>query len=380
MTTLSLTPYTPNLDDPRIHRRLKSVLTWCDCLRGQKRPKSINSAILRKVFGNTSQPFGRWLRSNLLMQVGSYQAGKHSYSYFLNESGYEKLCALVGVEVSSAPDAAAELYGPIIRAEIAPEYSDSGTRRYHPVQNLRREDRKISFAGWWDYDIDACAPTLLFQYVAQGRGEGWGEKWLPTIRRLVYEKDAMRHYVQLLTGLESKVVKKLINALFFKAILSPHHASTLFQTLNCSVELLLRLKMDPIIKSLRREVKYMWQLAQNKYSAELTRILIQTGRVPNVVKNKAKLRSAIYRMLERQVIDAMEAALPCLEAGCVLMHDGFMLHKRVDIRLLETAVLDRTGYRIKLKETCFAPGIADDAPGSLEEAIDKQEDKEVTAL
>jgi hypothetical protein len=74
--------------------------------------------------------------------------GKRSYSYVLNESGYEKLCAMAGIETRSSVEVAVERYSSILSGEVLPEYNDNGTRRYHPIQNLPREDRRVAFAGW----------------------------------------------------------------------------------------------------------------------------------------------------------------------------------------------------------------------------------------
>lgn len=62
---------------------------------------------------------------------------------------------------------AMELYGPIILGEVTPVYTDKGGRRYHPIQNVRRDDKKVIFSGCWDYDIESCAATLVHQYARQ---------------------------------------------------------------------------------------------------------------------------------------------------------------------------------------------------------------------
>jgi len=357
--------YKPNLNDPRLKSRVKIVLAWCDKFLLSKRPIPVNHESLREVFSNTSRNPGQWLYSNLLFQTGTYVVGKKCYQYSLNQDGYRKIHDLFGIEMRCPHDVASEKFSDYVSGAEPIPYRDSGDRRYHAVQNLKRDLRTKVFSKWWDYDIDACAPTLLYQYVSEGRGDGWGEKWLPTIRRLAFEKDTMRKHVQELIGLEEKKVKRVLNAIFFKAVVAPHSASTVFRDLGQSEELLYRLKNDAAVKTLRREVRFMWELAHNRYSVDHASMVDIWKKIRTPPASRSKQRNAIYRMLERQVINAMEEILPASLLGCVLMHDGFMLKDRVDVRKLETVVRQRTGYSITLKETCLSQAGAEDEPDPL---------------
>jgi hypothetical protein len=367
---LLLNPYIPNLGDPKIKRRVSAVLEWCGSLLNDKRPRPIHNSVLTKVFANHQRNPGRWLYSNLLQQVANYAVGKRSYSYVLNVDGYLKLHKLVGLEVRGAAEVAKEMYADIVSGVKPLDYVDRGDRRYHAVQNLKRHVRSEVFAGWWDYDIEACAPTLLYQYVCHEKDAEWGAKWLPTIRRLVHEKDEVRQYVGVLTGLDEKQTKRLLNALVFKAVLAPHSACSTFQILRQDVELLYRVKSDPYIRALRREVRHLWELVATRHLVEQNRRLLWEGRTAAALKSTASLRMAIYRKLERQVIDAIEVALPDARLGCVLMHDGFMLKERVSSAVLEHEVLKQTGFAVKIKEAFIGKCVIDDEPDPLGDISD----------
>jgi hypothetical protein len=349
-TQLVLTQYKPNLNDPRVKKRVQQALAWCESLELERRPKSIHHGKLREIFGNTGRNPGRWLLTKLLRQVGGYARGQFSFSYVLNVEGYERVHAMCGTERRSASEIVAEKYAGIISGTETVEYVDHGDRRYHPIQNLKREVRANHFDGWWDYDIEACAPTLIYQYVSVGQEEGWGTKWLPTVRRLVHDKSGMRTHVKELTNLDDGTVKRLINGLFFQMVLSPNSACLAFQLLGQNVELLYRLRSDPLIKAIRREVRFMWNVAASRYALEVARASIKEWRPRSISEKKPKLRSLIYRKLERQVMEAMETVLPDSRKGCILMHDGFLIKDRADVEVLERTVLERTGYRIRLKE------------------------------
>jgi hypothetical protein len=57
----------------------------------------------------------------------------------------------------------------------------------------------------------------------------------------------------------------------------------------------------------------------------------------------------LYLSLERMVMDAMAAQFP-VDLSVVLIHDGFMSKQRLDVALLEKAVLNKTGFVIRLSE------------------------------
>lgn len=354
MTTLSLNSYKPNLNDPRVRQRVQAVLQWCRPMLGQKRAKPINSATLRKIFGNTSQPFGRWLRSNLLMQVGGYEVGKASYSYYLNEAGYEKVCALVAVSSQTSVEVAAELFGPIISGDIVPEYRDSGTRRYHPIQNVRREDRKKAFAGrgWFDYDIDACAATLVYQYAAKHFKRTYLDATspFPAVARLISEKTETRYLVMALCGISLEAAKELLQSIFFRAPLTPHSRCSIYRLLGEDRVRLERLKQNSFIKELVVDLRKMWRYATLADQHERATLLISEGRYFPQTRATSAHRYAIYLRLERKVMDAIHSWFGSEQFPGILMHDGFLSKLDVETRDLALYVEQKTGYQIKLKK------------------------------
>ncbi|MGF6180069.1 hypothetical protein ABIB42_001069 [Massilia sp. UYP32] len=354
MTTLALSSYKPNVDDPRVQQRLQTVLQWCKPMIGQKRAKSISSTTLRMTFGNTSQPFGRWLRSNLLIQVGGYEVGKSSYSYYLNEAGYKKLCTFVGVSPQTSVEIAVELFGSIISGEVAPEYRDSGTRRYHPIQNLRREDRKEAFSGggWFDYDIDACAATLVYQYAARHFKRTYpGAAFpFPAVERLISKKIETRHLVMILCGISLEKAKELLQSIFFMAPLTPHSRCSIYRLLGEDRISFEKLKQDSFVKALVADLRKMWRYAILADQHERATLLISEGRYAPQSRATSAHRHAIYLRLERTVMDAIHEWFGSEYFPGILMHDGFLSRLDVPTCGLELFVEQATGYQIKLKK------------------------------
>ncbi|MBH2072180.1 MAG: hypothetical protein I8H90_25025 [Burkholderiales bacterium] len=338
---LKINKYKPNLNDPRTVRRIKAVLDWCDEMRLYKHARSISQSNLRKVFGNTSQGLGRWTYSNLLIQQGTYIPALRSFSYMLRQDGYEKLHALIGVRPATNIEIARRKFGLVVDGFQATTYSDEGGRRYAAVQNLPRLLRQELFGGWWDYDIEASAPTLVFQYATYKCHSV--SSVLPHVAKLIHEKTWVRTHVASITGLGEQDVKKVVNALFFDAPLVPHSATAIYRLVDCDELVLSTLKVDPFIMALKAEVKQMWIWACERYRN--TEIGVKCA---NRSLKNSKLRNAIYIMLERCVIDALDE----VHGNCpsVLMHDGFMLRQRTDVAELARVVKRKTGLNVQFKE------------------------------
>lgn len=352
---LRLTSYQPNFDDPRVKKRVLAVLAWCDGMRLSKQARNVHHDELMTVFGNTSRGLGQWLYSNLLSQSGNYQPGVMSYKYRLKSSGYQKLHEKLRISLPTELEIVERQFGSLISGEARPGYSDHGDRRYHPVQNIKRETRKKAFAGWWDYDIEACASTLLHQYAVQHhrftyKGESPAEPF-PAVARLVNDKVSTRQHIVELLGVDLQKAKELLTAILFRANLAPSHKATVFLSLGGDLLLFRRLLDDEFIKQLRADVKSMWLFVRLHHLRDRAMSLMNGHEVSRVPDKASKYRMAVYLSLERTVMDVLLQELEKSGMPVILMHDGFMSKKSVSTADLESAVLNKTGFRIKLSES-----------------------------
>jgi hypothetical protein len=81
---------------------------------------------------------------------------------------------------------------------------------------------------------------------------------------------------------------------------------------------------------------------------------------PKEASKSSQKRMKLYLSLERIVMDAMAAQFP-VDLPVVLIHDGFMSKHRLDVAVLEKAVLDKTGFAIRLSEMqLVGTGLVDD--------------------
>jgi|GEM_PF-2065977 len=372
-TTLKRITYKPNFKHATFIDRAERALRWCDEMRLFKRDKQAHRNVLFDVFGNTSRQPGRWLRHKLLHQMGGFKPGSHSYSYRLNLEGYQEVYALLKKQPPSEIAIVMDRFGDLINGAVEIKYDDKGNRRYHPIQNIKREIRKQAFADWWDYDIEACAATLVHQYAVKHyrhiKGGDSTVEPFPTVARIIHDKAAVREHIAALTGLDAKAAKDLIQMLLFRAVFAPHHRSRAFQMLRGDESIYYRFVNDPFVAAFRHEVKSVWHWARQHYRYERARRFLQGETLASLPGRDSKVRMEIYLSLERRVIDAMLNGLRDQGAPVFLMHDGFMTKRRVVVAALERTVLSQTGFAIKLKEEQLCEGLEDEG-SDLEEVME----------
>ena len=376
---MKISSYQPNFSDPRVRARTAQVLTWCDELRRFKNGRSFHHGDLTKVFGNRSQiGLSRWLYANLLHQTGSYQRGERSFSYKLNEDGYAKVHALLGTCPVSEAASAERKFRDLISGANPPQYKDRGNRRYHPIQNLRRDIRRELFADWWDYDIEACAATLIHQFVISSKWyEPRSENDFPALTRLIHFKQSVRHEIGELTGLDAQKVKELLSAVFFRGNPAPSYKAGIFRILGSDIEKHARFLKNPFVRQLRQDVRRLWSKAILFDRIERGKATLFDGvkslKRPSRV---SKLRMSIYLSLERRVIQVLEDEIARQKVQLILMHDGFMARQRLSVDDLERAVKDKTGYSIRLSEVRLGASQELDEEADLDRVM-REDDGEV---
>ena len=353
--SLTLSKYVLKPEQPRVKARIEGVLQFCKPYLLLRKPTPISSAALTKAFGNQNSPQAERLRAMLLVQSGTYQAGVKSYSYTLKRDGFAKLSALIGVPMESDVEMARELYSGIVVGSEVPEYTEptKGARRYHAVQNLPKTLRAELFKGWFDYDIEAAAPTLVYQLACSVY-----RKWnlakadvpYPSVKRLVDDRTAVRQHIADVTGLDFNTAKGIVVALFFGAKLVPHEKQAIFRLVRNDREVMERLKADPFVRAFRRDISAMWAMLLMDENARNGVQGFRTGVIVPKPETKSKQKMAMYLRLERQVIDVVEAELRRDGAVPVLIHDGFMVRGKIDKLRIESAIQAKTGFVIRLAE------------------------------
>lgn len=325
--------YIPNLQDKRVQKRVALVLAWCDLNLYEKEPTRFNAIKhLAPIFGQQQNPLSKWLRHRLLLQSGRYKIGKSNYKYMLRKGSIANIRAMMGeaaIEFSDSQKYESQFANEL--ASLSFTYADKSSRLWHPLQNMRRDDKSEFWAKHlpFDYDISACAPNLLTQTASM---VGLDEAKLARVQKYLDEKSDFRKHVQQLTGLTSKQSKGVINSLFNGARLIPHRTCSTFEMLGYDRDALAQLKNDPQVQEMLAIIKEIWSM------------------LSSIVGDSKGSQWKIYFALERDVVDVVHEYLRERDNAFFSEHDGWRCAKMVDTAALSSLVLARTGYDIQFEK------------------------------
>jgi hypothetical protein len=225
-------------------------------------------------------------------------------------------------------------------------YERKSNRQWHPLQNVRSEFRVpiLAEAGLThQYDIQCCAPTLIYQYALR-----LGQIPLTYIPNYIANRTIVRATIAAETGLDIKAIKTIINSLFSGARLGLgddfavshliHHDPVAFEVL----------KNNDYIQQLRSEIRLVWQtIRPHLESRTITDCLGRTRRLPISSRQKWQL----YFELESQVMTSAERYLRESGNQCFLEHDGWSCRQHISIDDLCHQVYQDTGFSIDIDST-----------------------------
>jgi hypothetical protein len=361
-----------NLNDPEVYAQIREMLDWAYWNLKVDRPTEFHSRELSAIFRATK--ISGWLRANLLVQVGTYAVGEHSYSYLLREQGWDKLSAHLNgptweetnallrpeariVVVGDLEEVARLDYQP---AEFLPrthlekglsldfEYGEKSHRLWNKLQNINADDKPLYWKGVfpWDYDIVNSAPTTLFQLASRNGGSG---SLLAPIRHYLDNRDEYLRFVQASCRVGRKTAKKFFTSVFNGAVLSTSYRQSTLGTLGGNVAGVERLQQSVAIRALISSIRY------------------QNSHVHRVFRDDPWL---VYFQHERANLDIMREHLDSVGTRYFLEHDGVRSADPVDHGFLVAEIRRRTGleYEMKVKHHVFVddlPVIIDSAPAQV---------------
>lgn len=347
---LTLTAYQPNLKDTRVQRRIVNVLDWCSVHLSTASPEPLHHDRLRAVFGAPGNALTDFLRANLLIQVGTYVVGKQSLSYLLNHRGFDKLQRASQHTVSINAAVSPEVYYPELPT-LTFTYKLQSDRYWHPLQNIKREHKPKFWRDYlpFNYDIEACAPTVLFQCARQA---GLPAVLLDTLQGFLDDRSGFRCHVSAVTGMSLADSKQLINSLFNGARLSANFRCSAFRRMNYDAPAMRRLQADLQVRSLMRDIKNVWdrlELVERDRQRPTAMEFFEGKAKPFEKKLKApRQKWGYYFARERQILDAITDELRRDGTKHFTEHDGFRTDREINVARIEAVVLRDTGFKIKL--------------------------------
>lgn len=211
------------------------------------------------------------------------------------------------------------------------------------LQSAARPIRDAALNGLFDYDIRTCHASILAGLASLNE---WPCSRLP---KYVDDPDSFHESVASRCGLTAQQVKNCVRMVLYGASIdtnNPEHAIPD----EIGLELLPVLRADDGFRLLEREVKTLGKRAVKQATTAAGRIVNVLGlECPPHKQRPAEKLSHVLTGYEVRVLLAIVRSYH--EDVAVLVHDGFVARKRIDVKELEAIAHDATeGLRLRFKE------------------------------
>ena len=368
-----MTIYTPNIKDPRVLKRIKHAYGYARGVFSETKEQQKSIQALSKQFGQMQDSLAQFLYSTLLTCTDHYynESAGISKKYILNADGAAKIREILKgnpVVVFTVnelkllpPNPSARCIDEIVvnsfiereygdeLARLDFKYVDKSNRYWHELQNVRSLFRGKILAKHglkYNYDICACAPTLLMQHAQQQNGLCFTE-----IEDFIDNRSAYRQYITDECELtpeygydiepkdKNKTAKTIINSLFCGARLGLNAGYQLSRLLDYDAARILAAK--ELTVDLRKDIKNMW----DEITPTMSRKRSPKGRLIAIQSSDKWIR---YFQIEREVINAVRVYLDKTDNKYFLEHDGWSCEKIINEEELLAFIYKMTGYKVSV--------------------------------
>jgi hypothetical protein len=336
--------YTPNFNDPRVKKKIKRALGFCCSSLSYDKPRAWARVELDKWLGHQHRDLGRWLRKTLLVEESARwnkDLGECK-KWLLREEGVNHLCEnyndylitklpianKVPVSTQIAIDWAEEHYGKEIKTGDF-EYKEKSNRFWNDLQRIPSEIRKPLFSkhGYeYEYDIQACAPTLISQLA---RKEGMTRP-TPVLDEFLADRQKYRLALAERLGCSERQSKEILNAIFAGAKLGP--GNSIAKILNENRHQLSLLRDNLWFTSLRKDIKKCWDAIKSSEKS---------------LRLSSRDKWMIYFSLEKSVMSVVRRELGKQGNRHFLEHDGWRCESYIDPYSLRLSVRKHTGFDVQ---------------------------------
>jgi hypothetical protein len=337
--------YTPNFRDPRIKKKVKRALGFCCSSLSVDKPRAWARVELDRWFGTQNHNFSKWLRSQLLRE-DSKRYNKDTgecKKWLLREEGVDYLCEIYNdylitklpsvAQVSKRREIALDWAEEQYKEQLATglfQYQEKSNRLWNDIQRIPSAIRKPLFAkhGYeYEYDIQACAPTLITQLA---RNQGLTRP-TPVLDLFLADRQHYRTALAERIGCTPRQSKEILNAIFAGAKLGP--GNSIATILNNNRHQLSLLRDNQWFCDLRKDIKKCWDSIK---TAEKS------------VRLSSRDKWMIYFGLEKSVMSVIRRELIKEGNRHFLEHDGWRCESWCDPDRLRRSVKSKTGYDIQI--------------------------------
>lgn len=343
------------------------------------RPWEISANNLRKELGHHTTRKYKRLRPLLQVADPSYDSnGSKCKGYVLSELRRRKfraeLMSYEGIKPAS-PFGYSEKQGRAFDYELTRQrallkwqeqletgefqYQLKSHRLWHGAQTLPDREKHghlrsrlfAEFGYLYNYDIDACAATLLSQQAKMLEPS----LELPFIEQYLEHKSVIRSSLSVSYKLEIHSVKAILNAMLAGGRLIPNKASIVFTEHFWSNYLKAKAFADHgWVIGYADDIKRLWQVLSSPDHGLMERRYdfanLNKDGLPRLIPITSSDKWDLYFRLERQVMDAIRNHIQSIGIRWFNEHDGIRTSEQLDTNHIQQLVHSLTGFRITLTD------------------------------
>ena len=227
------------------------------------------------------------------------------------------------------------------RGFIAHRYAEGRTGRLYArgisLQTAPRIIRKAALHGLYDYDIENCHYSIFYQLAARYNFECEG------IKHYLGHKNEVRKAIAQSVGITIEQAKMCLLALMFGARLNDWKSNAIAQEIGSRASVLFsnahfKAIADDVING-RKVILDRWEKRRKTLLNDMHKAV--------GLKEPANVRLAhIIQGIEAKALRASIRLYP--DDVVLLMHDGFVSKRALDVQLIEKAIYDETGMRLQV--------------------------------
>ncbi len=348
--------YQPNFTNKAFLKRAATALAFVETYVSTTKSGWLSSRYIDQHFGQSQHPISRYLRQTLLICVDEKYSKEHRQckKYIANREGIDFLKPMV--TNNTHIQYSVYLLGSKHEQQLQSgdfEYNDSSSRLYHPIQNIKRDIKKQLLANWsyeHTYDIVCSCPTLILEYIKQLGSEEYPN----AIKTYIDNRTLIRSRIAKSCEISEQQVKRIINGLFQGAYITNYTESLIYREVDGDPARIAWLKQDQFLTELRADIKMCWQIISK--TQPIRTKADRNGRVRRIPLS-GRRKTAIYRDLERQVLDVVRLYLLENNNKFFLEHDGWSCASEIDLEKLIKFIRERTGFDIEIDYEFVAKNI-----------------------
>jgi hypothetical protein len=341
--------YSPNFKDIRVQKRLVRAIAFAKRYLRTDRSCALGTRWIHHQdnLGNQQHELSRYLRDQLLICIDNrYNKDQRvTKKYILNQTGFDYLSQFVDIH-THIHTYSVTLLSNQFKEELNSgiEYRDSSNRRWHWLQHQRRLDKQqvlVDSGLVHNYDIVCSCPTLLYQY-SQTLGM---DLYLIHLNNYLKNRVQIRQQLAEQAEVDEQVIKRLINGLFQGGQISAYTKSNSYVELHGDIAKIKFLQQHEFIIGLKQDIKIMWS-----YIKPVMQIRTKTDKngITRILPITSKQKTALYRELEREVLNSVDCYLTDANNRYFLEHDGWTTADQIDIDLLKNYIKNITGFNIDI--------------------------------